>query len=613
MKRLLPLFASLCLAVMLIVPAYSTAADYARIRIDEPMAVPSWARQERRLLELHSEFARVFDRAYLTREGHVRIDMEHGGGVFAPDDVLETLYKLPMYYALGAGEDTNRVWWKAWKGTIEQGSQGEDPLFVNEMPKYLDWHHNGEHFEVFWLGALCRPHDPEYRRLAVKYASLYDGSDRAAQNYNREKKIIPSMLHGGAGPQFDPTIGDWIEGKLTPEREEFWSHWLDCDHDGPVNLVTTNFGTIAFMLTGEEHWREVTVEYIDAWQKRAAENGGIIPSIVNRDGRVPAQWWGGVLGWDFTQFGGLLQVSSGPRAGWGNAVLLTGDTSCFDPMRTLSDELWEHRQKVEKNIGWGVKKGDWDVPRYRGEDGWHGGLKRAPGIYASMLANTWLATMREDDLRRILERRNIQGAAGHAHWQEGGYEPQWIRYLQGDNPSWPETALSDIVRRTERDLNSIKKEADLPLDKRSDRSWPRHWTWVGPMVNLMTGGPVPLWHGQLHMARFRYFDPERRRPGISRGCAALVEKLEDRSATLTLVNTDRKQSHTVLIQTGAYAEHLCFSVTPEGGQSLPVNDTVFEVTLAPRSGQRLKVKMNRYAKNPTLQFPWHRTNTEDSK
>lgn len=590
------------------VPAVSAAEpDYAEVRIDQKMETPSWARKERRLMEMHAEFARMFDEGYLTDEGHVRVKMEHGGGTFAPDDVLETLYKLPMYYALGADEATNEVWWKAWTGTIDQGSGGEDPLFVNEMPKYLDWHHNGEHFEVFWLGALCRPDDPEYRRLALKYASLYDGSDRPAQNYDRQKKIIPSMLHGGAGPQFNPTIADWIEGEMTPQRKEFWSHWLDCDHDGPVNLVTTNFGTVAFMLTGNEHWREVTMEYIDAWQKRAQENNGIIPSIVDRDGRVPAEWWGGVLGWDFTQFGGLLQVSSGPRAAWSNAALLTGKTGYYDPMRTLSDILWDHRKKVEKNIGWGVEKGDWDVPRYHGENGWYGGLRRAPGIYASMLANTWLTTMREDDLRRVLERKNIQGAAGHAHWQEGGYEPQWIEFLQGENPEWPESALDRTIRRTRGNLKNIREQAALPPEERSDRSWPRPWTWVGPMVNLMTGGPVPLWHGQLHTARFRYFDPERRRPGISEGCAALVETLTDEAATLTLVNTDPEKPHTVLVQTGAYAEHRCVSVTPEGGEPVPVNAPVFLVTLAPGTGRRLEVKMTRYANTPTLAFPWQRT------
>jgi hypothetical protein len=350
------------------------------------------------------------------------------------------------------------------------------------------------------------------------------------------------------------------------------------------------------------------MEYIDAWQERAKQNGGIIPSIVKRNGDVPPAWWGGVLGWNFTQFGGLLQVSSGPRAACGNAALLTGRTDYFDPMRTLSDALWEHRKKVEENIGWGVEKGDWDVPRYYdGEKGWYGGLRRAPGIYANMIANVWLTTMRKDDLDRVVERENIQGAAGHAHWQEGGYEPEWIKYLQGENPRWPEAVLSETIQRTERDLKNIRRQAALPPEKRSDRSWPRHWTWVGPMVNLMTGGPVPLWHGQLHMARFRYFDPERRRPGISAACAALVEKLSDDAATLVLVNTDPEESHSILVQTGAYAEHQCISVTPEGNRAVPVNSPIFEVTLAPGAGRRLEVKMTRFANTPTLAFPWQRT------
>ncbi|MFP4026871.1 MAG: hypothetical protein ACLFWL_03680 [Candidatus Brocadiia bacterium] len=573
------------------------------VTVRKKMAAPDWALKERRLMELHEELARLFEKAYVMPDGHVRVPMEHGGGTIAPDDVLETLYKLPMHYALGAGDDTWRVFWKTWKGTVEQGT--EQGLYVNEMPKFLDWHHNGENFEGFWLGALCAPNDEEYRRMALKYASLYDGSDRPHQNYDAEKKMIPSMLHGGAGPQLNPTVADWIEGDITESARKFWSHWLDCDHDGPVNLVTTNFGTVAFMLTGEEHWRKRTMGYVDAWRERARQNNGIIPSIVNRDGEVPEEWWGGVLGWDFKQFGGLFQVSSGPRAAWGNAALLSGDTSYYDVTRTLSDTLWENRYRLKKNIGWGREKGEWDVPRYyNGEKGWYNGLRRAAGVYTSILANMWFVTMKEEDLKRVLERDDLKGAAGHATWQEGGYEPEWVKYLIGKNPDWPTKSLDRIIRRTEGNVQKLKTLAEKKPDERKQRGWPRPWGWVGPMVNLMTGGPVPLWHGQLHMARFRYFDPERKRPGISEDCAALVEKLEDKIATVVLVNLSEDETHTVLVQTGAYGEHQCIWVQPEGCKKVEVDGTVFAVKLAPGAGQRLVVKAERFANTPTLGLPW---------
>ena len=210
-------------------------------------------------------------------------------------------------------------------------------------------------------------------------------------NYDPERKIIRSMLSGGAGPVFHATREQWCEG-----GGEFWDPWLDCGHDGPVNLVTTCFGTTAFALTGDEAYRRRTLEYIDAWRKRAEDNGGIIPSIVKLDGTVPKEWWGGVMGWDFKPFGGLFQVSSGPRAAWANALLLTGDDSYYDTMRHLCDEFWKRR--LTDDAGRLT-----DIPRYIGKDGWYGKLSPgcAQGVYANLLANIYMATMKQDDLQRI--------------------------------------------------------------------------------------------------------------------------------------------------------------------------------------------------------------------
>ena len=35
--------------------------------------------------------------------------------------------------------------------------------------------------------------------------------------------------------------------------------------------------TNAFLMTGEEKYREWVVEYTDAWLKRGEENGGLLP------------------------------------------------------------------------------------------------------------------------------------------------------------------------------------------------------------------------------------------------------------------------------------------------------------------------------------------------
>ena len=273
------------------------------IVIDAPMPAPAWGGRQRRLLALSAEGTRLVDALCFTEQGHFRGRYVHGGGHLAPDDIFEFVGKGPVLYALGADEYVLRQWWRIWQGSLRQGKT--EGLFARDMIKYLDWHHNGEHYQSFWTAALCMPEDPQYRTLLLKYASFYDGSDPDVPNYNPRYKVVRSILNGGAGPVLKPSRADW-----DADESPFWDDWLKCDHDGPINLVTTNWGTLAFMLTGEARHRQHVLAYIDAWRERTRANDGIIPSIVHRDGTVPDAWWNGVMGWNFLPFGGRATLRS---------------------------------------------------------------------------------------------------------------------------------------------------------------------------------------------------------------------------------------------------------------------------------------------------------------
>jgi hypothetical protein len=109
--------------------------------------------------------------------------------------------------------------------------------------------------------------------------------------------------------------------------------------------------------------------------------------------------------------------------------------------------------------------------------------------------------------------------------------------------------------------------------------------------------------GALQFTRFRYFDPIARRPGIPQDVAALVESMTADGATLSLVNTNQTDSRTVTIQGGAYGEHQIVGVS-DGSVSRPVGQRFFTIRLAPGAGARLSIRMQRYANQPTLDFPW---------
>jgi hypothetical protein len=103
----------------------------------------------------------------------------------------------------------------------------------------------------------------------------------------------------------------------------------------------------------------------------------------------------------------------------------------------------------------------------------------------------------------------------------------------------------------------------------------------------------------------RYFDPTRLRAGTPEDVAALIDKVTGEEVTVTLVNINPTQPRTVVIQAGAYGEHQ-FVGALVGQKTYPVAGSQLTVRLEPGCGDRLTLKMKRYANQPTLMFPWDR-------
>ena len=103
----------------------------------------------------------------------------------------------------------------------------------------------------------------------------------------------------------------------------------------------------------------------------------------------------------------------------------------------------------------------------------------------------------------------------------------------------------------------------------------------------------------------RFFDPDRRRAGLSEDVAAIVEAIQPGSATLTLVNTSGTAARRLIVQMGVYGEHQATSVRL-GDRTVPLNAPYFEVQLAAGAGETLMVGIRRLANDPTLEFPWER-------
>jgi hypothetical protein len=75
------------------------------------------------------------------------------------------------------------------------------------------------------------------------------------------------------------------------------------------------------------------------------------------------------------------------------------------------------------------------------------------------------------------------------------------------------------------------------------------------LVQLTWGGPQVIYNGGLQQARVRYYDADRRRPGLPPSVAALVSSIDPLATVVELVNLDPEQDRTVIVQAGAFAEH----------------------------------------------------------
>ncbi len=556
------------------------------------MPAPEWALKERELLDINAKVIELNAKTFTLPNGYVRGKYDtQGKNAQHPHGVFTLMYKWPLIYALGGDSSIKDQWWRVWRAGLDQMT--EQGFCTNEFLTCHDANHMGQGYEGFFMSALAMSDDPEYRRLALKFASFYDGQGTLVQNYDPKTKTMKSILSGGRGAvekkeQFDPKVTN------------FWLPDTDYAYEGPASLIYTCLTTNAFLLTGDEHYRTMTVDYVNAWRDRCKANGGIMPTNVNRDGSIPEDWWAGILGWDrpTARFGGLLVVLSGPNAGWSNGLLLTGDTSYYDNWRMLGDTLWKHRYIDDNGTVLGVPGG---INAAGFNDYTWGDFKHG-GLYSTILANTYLASMKQADLDRINERSMLTGATTYSDDFEAGHEAEWFAYLQGKNPTWPVEYITKQLEQAKSSFELVKQAAAKGVDPELPSS-PSGGA-CGSLVNAMTGGVMPRWQGQLLITRFFYLDPERKRPGISEDCAALVEKLADDSATLVLVNTSSGKEHTVIVQGGAYGEHQILSVKPDGGKSVPVNGRTFTVKIAPGAGQRLVVSMKRYANTPKITHPW---------
>jgi len=600
--------------------AAASIAAAAEVTIDKPMTPPAWALLERELLKSSSTAAERFGKKYLDARGYL-LHTPRWGTLDGPDDAIETFYNWTLLHALGGSGEVLKIYKKALEGHLLQYKEmrttktklAEDGAYYKEFITQSDWFHTGEGIRAFMFLGLADPHDEMLITRMKRFAGLYMNEDPEAPNYDPVNKVIKSIWTGSKGPMLHKaTTYDWVgdpvpgsfhllHGKqsrrqlvnLNSVYDKMLAHcaeYLDSVGDHPLNLASTGLALNAYMLTGDQKYKNWIMEYVGAWKQRTDANGGNIPTNIGLNGKVGGEysgkWYKGTYGWNFTIYDGEIDqiahrntFEAGSWPGFGNAFLVSqGDAGFVATLRKQMDNLYAQKKVVNGQTMLPQMFGD---PRGHKESGREEWYNWTPNLHIPRLTEIYLWSMDRKDLERVPA--------------EG-----WIGFLEGKDASYPEKALRADLEFVRKQVQEMEEDDTSPDTRLADYLMGFNPAATDALSKLTLGSYLTgnIW--TLH-ARVRYFDPERGRPGLPEDVAALVEKFDADSTTLTLVNTNAGAPREVVVQAGAYGEHQFLSVNDQ-----PLNERTLRVRLKPGAGGRLEFRVKRYAHAPSLKLPWDR-------
>ncbi|MFB3786128.1 MAG: hypothetical protein ACE15F_07130 [bacterium] len=595
--------------------------SFIHIRLSTPAPPPEWALWQRQVLDSLYPAAREFDEKY-TRPDGTLIWRDEWPGMDGSDDGYESFYNFPLYYVLGGPVEIDALARHLWEGVTRQFT--DYGQIHKEFDAHYDWMHHGESYTNFYFFGLADPTNEKFKERAVRFAGLYLNEDPEAPNYDPERKLIRSPITGSRGPHFVNTAEDWVTHRpvlahypLPYNDIPGVSDSLDWNNDAkfpailqamnermmrgdvPLNLTATSLMLNAFMYTGDAKYKTWIEEYVSAWIARVESNQGILPDNAGLSGKIGefmnGKWWGGYYGWQWPH--GLFNQLESTTIGAMNAYLVSGDPAYLQLPRSVY-ELIEKQAKKEN--------GRVLVPYKHGDDGWYD--YRPLSVYYPI--HLWYASRSETDWNRIHHLCDVS-EIGKFNYRKGKGDSEnaaaWLGFMEGRNPDYPVQILKTTYAETLRRLEKIRADHSTP-----DQQDVHHWQERNPvvlegLVQTMLGAPNHIYHGGLLHCAVRYFDPQRKRPGIPPDTAALVDRITPEGLSLQVVNLHPTEAREVIIQAGAFGEHTITTVrqvTEYPYQFQTVNQKYVQVTLEPGASGRLEINLKRYDNPPTYAFPW---------
>jgi hypothetical protein len=455
-----------------------------------------------------------------------------------------------------------------------------------------DWFHQGESLLLLYFLTMADP--ASWAERAVRFAELY--VDPAHGNYDLARRII-RRPHNGSDPGraglFDGTHYPWLAREArsygfplewlvpdgAPEPERARDPRLAGEMtarmgtgDTAVNLAATGLVFNAWILTGNQRYRGWIEQYVGAWRERAAANDGIMPDNVGPDGVVSSlldgRWYGGHYGWSWPH--GWYSAGSAAAVAALAAAAVTGDDGYLNLLRPALDMMIENGKvmaftesdsslpaKWYPQLAEAVTVPTMLVPFRYSDRGW---FDYNPMLAAVPMA-LWHHSNDPADRQRLDELREAAGydwrtVRSFRSKEEAGPEEPWFTFLAGDNPDYPEKILAAAQAQVRHRLARMRAYRDADVAEADIHLWQQcNPVVTEALVQLTWGGPQVIYNGGLQQARIRYYDADRRRPGLPPSVAALVSSIDPAATVVDLVNVDPEHDRTVIVQAGAFAEH----------------------------------------------------------
>jgi hypothetical protein len=572
------------------IPSKAGARVRPRIVASVPCLVPpAWALSERALFALLDEGWRRFAELYTRPDGSLRYDgrlSTRDGG----DDFLEVFFNWPQLYLLGGADDLLDAAARHWHGVVAQLT--ELGMFRDEFEIGYDWFHLGESMLFFYGLTMADP--ASWRDRALRFADLY--VDPCHGNYDAALRIVPGPHNGSGGaragvadtssypwlPYEAETYGyplDWLlpEGEPVPplHRDPRLGPEMQARlgrGDTVGNLAIGGLVLNAFLVSGEPRYSDWLATYVRAWQKRAADNDGLVPDNVGADGVVGSQldgrWYGGHYGWSWPH--GMYSVAQAVLVGAMAATLANADDSYLNLPRQVLDTVIalgrrarasgsdsSIRRRWLAHLGPAADQETLLVPYRHSDRGW---FDWNP-VQTSVPMALWHYSDDPADRERLDALRRASGYSwskvrAFRDKEEAGHEEPWYAYLTGDAPDYPVAALAAAHAQARRRLALMEQLAGEEVREPDIHRWQNLNPVVTEVLTQLTwGAPQVVYNGGATQARLRYFDADRRRPGLPSDVAALVSSIDPNATTVTLVNLSGTRTRTVVVQAGAFAEH----------------------------------------------------------